>query len=249
MAIKAKAGARKKKVSAVGKKKRVAKKRIVASAAKAVRKKVVRKKAAARKKVSAVRKKAAVRKKVSVVRKKAVVRKKVSAARKKAPVARKKVVVRKKAAVRKKRRVVVTSPAIEKLNARVVVAEERLLKSKAARVAAREKVRVAVINDRRGKSGRTRLALERARAGALKAKNRVTELTGKLNAARAGVREQVRQEKGVLKRGADLAAAVERFSRRFLRDYDKKLAKRAKALARKKRTVKKKRVVRKKRAA
>ncbi len=233
----AKAGVRKKKkVSAVGAKKRVAKKRIVAGAAKAVKKKVVRKKAA-------------VRKKVTAVRKKAVARKKVSAARKKAPVARKKIAVRKKATVRKKRRVVVTSPAIEKLAVRVVAAEERLAKGKAARVVARDKVRVAVVNDRRGKTGRTRLALERARAGALKAKNRVSELTVKLNAARGNVRAQVQQEKAVQKRGTDLVAAVERFSKRFLRDYDKKLAKRAKALARKQRGVKKKRVVRKKRSA
>lgn len=161
--------------------------------------------------------------------KKRVTKKKVAAGARK--VAAKKKVVRKKRVVKAP---VPMSAAAAKLAERLEKAEATAATTKARVDELRTKVREARTRLKSTGDGRAKRTIESSteRLAALNA--RVVATAATVTKARAELREQTRQDAQEAARNSALAAAVEKFTVKWLKDYDRRMRVRTRATKKKK---------------
>ena len=166
----------------------------------------------------------------AVPAKKKVTKKKVAAGARKA--AAKKKPAAKKKGVRKARQVAAPKPmsaAAEALAERLAKAEASATTAKARVDELRTKVREARQRLKATGDKRAKRTIEGS-AGRLEALNeRVVKTAAAVTKARAELREQMREDAQIAARDAALAAAVEKFKVKWLKDYERRMRVRTRA--------------------
>lgn len=150
-------------------------------------------------------------------------KKKVASKKRMATTAKKKVAGKKKATAI----VVPISPAVERLTARLQKAEDGLKSIKIRQEMMKKRVQKAALQARKAKTDKAKLAVGRAKL----ALQGVTERKGvaevRVRDVRSTLTLQLRKDTAEAKREAALHTAVENFKIKFLRDYDRRIARRA----------------------
>ena len=184
-----------------------------------------------RKKVKAVRRSAiAMSKKApKKVTKKKVMKKSATRAtsrpmkKKVATTAKKKVASKKTAAAI----VVPISPAVERLTARLQKAEDGLKSVKIRQEMMKKRVQKAALQARKAKTEKAKLAVGRAKLALQGVTERKSVAEVRVRDVRSTLTLQLRKDTAEAKRQAALHTAVENFRIKFLRDYDRRIARRA----------------------